>query len=116
MGGTTGMSTINKQLGQGVASTTATSIYSPAADTETVIKQITICNTTNNIVTLSLYRDDDGTTYDTTTAIKYQVDVPAKATEQWDVYYCMNNSAGNIAIEAGATNSLCVTLDGIEFT
>ena len=115
MGGTTRMSTINKQLGQGVATTTATSIYSPAASTETVIKNITVCNTTNNIVTLSLYRDDDGTTYDNTTAIKYQQDIGAKTTEKWDVYYCMNNVLGNFAIEAGASGSLTVTLDGIEF-
>ena len=107
--------TTNKQLGQAVATTTATSIYSPGASVETVIKQITVCNTTNNIVTLSLYRDDNGTTYDTTTAVKHLQDVPAKGTELWDVYYCMNNSSGNFAIEAGASNSITVSLDGIEF-
>lgn len=116
MGGASGMSTTNKHLGQAVATTTATSIYSPAASTETVIKQITICNTTSNTVTLSLYRDDNGTTYDTTTAVKYQQPIQAKKTELWDVYYCMNDSDGNFAIEAGASNSLTVTLDGIEFT
>jgi len=110
------MSTINKQLGQAVATTTATSIYSPAAAGDTVIKQITVCNTTTNIVTLSLYRDDNGTTYDTTTAVKYQQDIGAKTTELWDVYYCMNDSNGNFAIEAGASNSLTVTLDGQVFT
>jgi len=115
MGGLAGMSSTNKQLGQAVATTTATSIYSPAASTETVIKQITVCNTSNSIVKLSLFKDDDGTTYDTTTAVKYEQDVPAKSTELWDVYFCMNNSAGNFAIEAGASGSLTVTLDGIEF-
>ena len=110
------MSTTNKQLGQAVATTSAASIYSPAASTETVIKQITVCNTSNNIVKLSLFRDDDGTTYDTTTAVKYEQDIQAKSTEMWDVYYCMNNSAGNFAIEAGASSSLTITLDGIEFT
>jgi len=116
MGSFTGMSSTNKQLGQAVATTTATSIYSPASGVEAVIKQITVCNTTNSIVKLSLYRDDDGTTYDTTTTVKYDQDVPAKSTELWDVYYCMNDSTGNFAIEAGASSSLTVTLDGIEFT
>ena len=115
MGGITGMSTINQMLGQGVATTNPVSIYSPGSGDEVVIKNITCCNTTSNIVTLSLYRNNDGTTYDTTTAVKYQQSMAAKTTEQWDVYYCMNNSSGNFAIEAGASNSLTVTLDGIEF-
>ena len=110
------MASTNKMLGQAMATTSEVSIYSPAASTESVIKLITVCNVTSNIVTVSIYRDDDGTTYDITTAVNYQQDVPAKSTAYFNVYYCMNNSAGNIAIQAGASNSINVTLDGIEFT
>ena len=109
------MSAVNKQLGQAVATTTATSIYSPGSGVEAVIKQITACNTSQSSVTLSIYRDDNGTTYDTTTAVKYLQAIPARSTEKWDVYYCMNDSTGNLAIEAGASDSISVTLDGIEF-
>lgn len=110
------MASTNKMLGQAMATAEAVSIYSPGASTEAVIKVITVCNVTNNIVTVSIYRDDDGTTYDITTAVNYQQPVPAKSTAYFNVYYCMNNSNGNIAIQAGATNSLTITLDGIEFT
>ena len=110
------MASTNKMLGQAVATTSPVSIYNPGASTESVIKQITVCNTSTNIVTVSIYRDDDGTTYDTTTAVNYQQSVPAKSTVHFDVYYCMNDSSGNIAIEAGASSSLTITLDGIEFT
>ena len=110
------MSTTNKMLGQAVATTSPVSIYSPAASTETVIKQITATNTSSNIVKLSIFRSDSGTTYDATTAIKYEQDIAAKTTEIWDVYYCMDNSSGNLAIEDGASSSITVTLDGIEFT
>ena len=115
MGGITGMSTTNKPLAQAVATTTATSIYSPASGVESVIKIITICNTTNNVVTLSLFRPILGTTYDTTTTIKYEQDIPAKSTELWEVYYCMNATTNNFAIKAGASNSITISLDGIEF-
>lgn len=107
--------TTNKMLGQAVATTGPVSIYSPAASTETVIKRITATNTSASIVKLSIFRSDSGTTYDTTTAVKFEQDIAAKSTEIWDVYYCMNNSSGNLAIEAGASDSITVTLDGIEF-
>ena len=110
------MASTNKPLAQAVATTTATSIYSPAATVEAVIKQITICNTSDNIVSVSMYRPISGTTYDTTNTVKYQQDIAAKTTEKWDVYYCMNTTTNNFAIQAGASGSITVTLDGIEFT
>jgi hypothetical protein len=115
MGGITGMSSTNQMLGQAVATTGPVSMYSPATGEEVVIKHITVCNTSNSIVKVSIYRSNAGTTYDTTTVVKYEQDVPAKSTEKWDVYYCMNNENGNLAIEAGASNSITITLDGIVF-
>ena len=102
---------------QAVATTTETSIYSPAASTETEIQQFNICNTTAGAVTVSIFKDNDGTTYDTTTALVYNASIPGGSFLVLDNQRCnMNNSAGNIAIKASANNSITVTLDGIEFT
>ena len=115
MGGITGMSSTNKQLAQAVATTSPVSMYSPGANIETVIKQITICNTSDSVVKLSIFRDNSGTTYDKTTAVKYEQDVQPKTSELWNVYFCMNDATGNIAIKSDIINSLTITLDGIEF-
>jgi len=102
---------------QAVATTSAVSIYSPAASTETEIQQFTICNITAGAVTISIFKDNDGTTYDATTALLYEVSIPAKSVVIMDEQRSnMNNSAGNIAIQAGANSSITITLDGIEFT
>ena len=107
------MSTTNKGQAQAVATTSPVAIFTPLF--ENVVKSITICNTSTSIVKLSLYRTIGTTTYDKTTALKYQVDVPARSTEQWEVYYGMN-LGDNFAIEAGASDSITVTLDGMEWT
>jgi len=102
---------------QAVATTSAVSLYSPAANTKTEIQQFTICNTTAGAVTISIFKDNDGTTYDATTALKFEQSIAAKATETWDNQRCnMTNTSGNFAIQASANNSITVTIDGIEFT
>ena len=101
---------------QAVATTSAVSLYSPASGT-TEIQQFTICNTTTGSVTISIFKDNDGTTYDTTTALVFDSPIPAKSFLVLDNQRCnMDNAAGNIAIKASANNSITVTLDGIEFT
>ena len=77
------MATKLKQLGQiRPANTTAVSLYSPGADTQTIIKSIIVCNTSGSSATFRIFVDDNGTTYDQATALFYDVALAANNTLQ----------------------------------
>ena len=106
-----------KQLGQAREnSTNAVSVYSPAASTTAVVKNITITNTTGSAVDASLFVDDDGTTYDESTALLYQKSVPANDYIEYTGFVAMNNENGNIAYQSGTANALTITIFGAEIT
>ena len=107
-----------KQLGQlRPANTTAASIYSPASSTETIVKSIIICNTSGVDATCRVFHDDDGTTYDETTALQWDVTVTADSSSLTvEVNLCMNNSSGNLAVRSGTANALTFTVYGMEQT
>jgi hypothetical protein len=70
-----------KQLGQRRDGDTDThSIYSPAANVVGIVKTIVIANTTGSDATVSVFIDDDGTTYDQSTALMYEVSIAANST------------------------------------
>ena len=106
-----------KQLAQAREnSTNAVSVYSPAASTTAIIKMLTVCNQSGGSVTFRLFVDDDGTTYDETTAIYYDVSVPPGVPFERNVFIPMNNSSGNIAYRSSVANALTITLFGAEIT
>lgn len=78
----------------------------------TKITSVEICNNTAVDTTFSLYRDDDGTTYDETTAIYEDAPLPANTT------ILLNNLAwwlkedGNLAYAPGTANAVTITVDG----
>jgi len=104
-----------KQLGQAREnSTSAVSVYSPPASTETVIKSILIANTSGADAIIRMFVDDDGTTYDESTTIAWDVNIPADTVWDREVTICMNNSAGNFAYRSSVANALTITLFGLE--
>lgn len=106
-----------KQLGQSCPTdSTAVSIYSPGASTTAIISTIHICNTSNENKKYSIFLDDDGTTYDETTALYYEVDIEKKSTHQIQTHLGMNNSSGNLTVQANSGNSLTFTVHGVEVT
>ena len=106
-----------KQLGQARDNDTNThSIYSPGASTTAIIKTITLCNTTGSAATVRLFIDDDGTTYDESTAILYDVTIDANSFLQIDGFYPMNDPSGNIAYQQGTANAITITVFGAEVT
>ena len=106
-----------KQLGQHrINSTTATSLYSPGASTTTIIKSIVVCNQSGTVDTFRLFIDDDGTTYDQTTALYYDVSIAAGTTVQIDTYWPMNDADGNLATQNATANALTFTAFGVEIT
>lgn len=107
-----------KQLGQQRPPTggTAVSLYSPPASTIGVIKSIQICNTSGAAATFRIFVDDDGTTYDETTAQFYDIQVAGGEAITLNVYWPMNNVAGNIAVESDTNNAFTFTAYGLEIS
>lgn len=104
-----------KQLGQlRPANTTAASLYSPATGVTAIVKSVWICNTTSSPVTFRIFSDDDGTTYDETTAIFWDVTIDGSTTLELDTFMALNNAAGNLAVSTGTGNALTFTAFGAE--
>ncbi len=106
-----------KQLAQARPSgTSAVSIYSPGSGVTAIIRNITVSNTTANQVTFRIFHDDDGTTYDQSTALFYDVTIARYSTTQITAFMSMNNSSGNLAVQSGTANALTFTVYGAEAT
>ena len=105
-----------KQLGQlRPADTNAASLYSPTGESA-IIKSLIICNTTATAATFRIFLDDDGTTYDQTTALFYDTNINGNETVEIDTYWPMNNSAGNLAVRTGTSSALTFTAFGAEIS
>ena len=108
------MAHVHKQLGQTRPSvTTAASAYSPSS-VETTMKTVCVCNTSAGTAKFSIYHDDDGTTYDETTALFFQADIAAKTTMWLEVFIAMDDDNGNVAVQTDTANALTFTLYGAE--
>ena len=111
------MAHVLKQLGQlRPANTTAASLYSPASSTEAVIQSIIVSNTSGSAATYRIFVDDNGTTYDQTTALYYDISLPADTSDSIQVYITMNDSTGNLAVRTSVNNAITFTAFGEEFT
>lgn len=106
-----------KELGQSREnSTNAVSVYSPGASTEAIIKFVNIANTSGSDATVRMFVDNNGTTYDESTAIAWDVTVPANSVWDREVTVCMNNSSGNFAYRSSVANALTISIYGTEKT
>ena len=106
-----------KQLGQHrINNTTATSLYSPAAGVTAVIKAVLVCNQSGAAATFRIFVDDNGTTFDETTALYWDVTIAADTTVQIDTFWAMNDSTGNLATRTSVANALTFTAFGAEIT
>lgn len=111
------MPTIGSQLGQlRPADTTAASIYSPGASTETRLMQLVVCNTSGATAKFRFFIDDDGTTYDETSALFWDETAPTDSTLIFDLGQYMNDSSGNAAVRTSVNSALTFTLSGLEKT
>lgn len=108
-----------KQLGQlRPADTNAASIYSPASGVDTEILLIQVCNTTGSTAAFRLFHDDDGTTYDESTALEW--DKPVPGTNSVLLSYeegsgiWMSDDTGNLAVRSDTISALTFTVYGKE--
>ena len=106
-----------KQLGQlRPDNTTAASVYSPSPNVTWVAKSLVICNTSGALAKARIFHDEDGTTYDETTALMWDVDVMADETVFIDNFLAGSDSTGNVGVRTDTANALTFTLYGAEIT
>lgn len=111
------MSIQEQELGQSREnSTNAVSVYSPSFNETGIIKNITLCNTTASPITFRLFKDNDGATYDHSTAHFYDYPLDANETKILVTYWPMNNSSGNLAYRSSVANALTITVSGAVIT
>jgi hypothetical protein len=107
-----------RQLGQlRPTNTTAASLYSPAAKYRATIESIIVCNTTTGAITFRIFHDDDGTTYDETTALFFDEPLAANVTREitfaGEGIYLINTSA-NLAVRTSSNSAITFTCYGFE--
>ena len=102
------------QLGQSRPSgTTAVSIYSPTSGTW-ICKSIIVCNSSSSLARYSIYHDEDGTTYDETTALFFSVEIHANTTVMIDIFMAGSDPSGNVAVQTDTADALTFTMYGGE--
>ena len=105
-----------KQLAQlRPADTNAASLYSPPDNTTAQLTRLFICNQTANTPTYRVFLDDNGTTYDESTALFYDNALAANDTEIIDLTGVgMRDTTGNLAVRSSANSEITFTLFGFE--
>jgi hypothetical protein len=95
--------------------TTAQGILAPSIPTEVTL--ITVCNTTGTAAAFSIYHDDDGTTYDDSTALYRAVSVAANTTVRIEFQHAGGgislSDTGNLAVRTDTASALTFTVYGI---
>tara|TARA_R110000772_G_scaffold120327_3_gene226508 strand:- start:3446 stop:3775 length:330 start_codon:yes stop_codon:yes gene_type:complete len=104
-----------KLLGQlRPAATTAEIIFSPRTGSQVVLTSIYICNLSSSKKEYSLYFDNDGTTYDETTALAFETEIQGNTTAIVEIEIPLRNSAGGFAVQTSSANDINFTLFGEE--
>ena len=97
--------------------TAANSIFT--ADMSTEITMILVCNTTGSAANFSLYHDDNGTTFDQSTALYYQKSVAANDTfifKAESLNQLTVSEGGQIAVQSSAASALTFSIYAITTT
>ena len=98
------------------AGTVAVSAYSPPASTTAVIRSVVIVNTTASIATFQLFADNDGSTFDESTALIWAGPLDGGQTAIVNEFWALNNVLGNFGVRTDTANALTFTLWGAELT
>ena len=102
-----------KVLGQlRPANTTAASLYSPGANEEVTINNLVAANLGTSSVKIRLFLDDNGTTYDETTAIGWDIEIPPGRIYKHPGVISMNDATGNLAVRTDTANDVNFTATG----
>jgi len=98
--------------------TSANSALSSTKRQKYVVTSILVCNQTGSSATYSIYLDQNGTTYDQTTALFYAVTLAANSTALIEFIGGLplgtRSAAGNLAVQNGTSNAITFSIYGIE--
>lgn len=94
------------------ANTTAASIYTPGDGVIALIDSIVVCNTGAGPCLYRIFHDDDGTTYDQSTALYYDISLATKMAVVLEPGIYMANGSGNLAVRTNTANDLTFTVYG----
>lgn len=111
------MSWQEKLLGQQcIAATSPTSLYTPAIGTDTIVKQIVACNNTYSTATYSIFFCDGGTTYNRSTAMVFECQLPAHNQVFFNGFFPMSNATGNLACRSSVASAITFSCFGAELS
>ena len=95
--------------------TNAATAYTAALRSE--ITRMVIANVTASAATYSICHDDDGTTYDATTALFWEVSIPAHTTDMVDFGGIgggvMVSPTGSIGVQSGTASAITYSFYGV---
>jgi hypothetical protein len=97
------------------ANTSTATLLNPIDNNLYIVYTIMIANVTGTAANASVFHDKDGTTYDQSTALLYQVSVPGNDTTILTFEKGITvRGDGHIGIQSGTSSSLTYTLYGIK--
>jgi hypothetical protein len=108
----------NKIRGQQLAQsrpsdTAAVSLYKPEKLHWVEVQKLVVCNTSALATTFRVMHDDNGTTYDKTTSLFWDIPIdPGETVTITENYWMDGATAGNFAVASGTGNALTFTLYG----
>lgn len=103
-------------LGQSRPSGTSTETLVNTLDkSKFIVYTIYIANNTSSAADFSIYHDNDGTTYDQSTALYYEVSLAGNTTEKIEIRRGLPVVDGaTIGIKSGTGDALTFTIYGVE--
>lgn len=105
-----------RQLAQSrPGNTNATAILTTTNAGSTMVTSMYVCNTTGTTATYRIFHDLDGTTYDQTTALFYDVPVAGNTTEVIDFAsrgLALGSRGDALAVRTGTASALTFTAYG----
>ncbi len=93
--------------------TSAAAIYTVPTGVTTEVQTIVVCNTTGSNAEIYIFIDEDGTTYDESTALFWQTDITLDSTTIYDTTLWLPQGA-NLAVNVETTVAITFTFFGIE--
>lgn len=104
---------MRRQLGQlRPADTTAAALVTPVDTRGYTVDYINVCNVTTSPAYVYIYHDEDGVTYDETTALLWSVLVSAGETLHFEAPISGYKGAGRIAVKTSVANAVTFTAYG----
>ena len=101
-----------EQLGQlRPANTTAASLFSPTSG-EVLVKTVTVANVSAASAKFRVFHDDNGTTYDETTALFWDVEVPVGTSAVIEINVMMDDASGNLGVRTDTASAFNFTVYG----